>query len=226
MQRFFDITFSLMGLIIFAPIFVFILCILRLSGEGNIFYFQDRVGKNGITFKLFKFVTMLKDSPNMGTGTVTMKDDPRVLPIGKILRKTKINELLQLVNILIGDMSIIGPRPMTQQNFSAYSEQIQKKIIQVKPGLSGIGSIFFHCEEDIMSGKSATLDFYKNIIAPYKGVLEEWYISNQGLYVYFTAIFLTAWVIMNPKTSLHWRVFKNIPQPPSELKIYMNYQFQ
>lgn len=224
MQRIFDITFSIIALLMLGPLFFFIACILRFSGEGNIFFFQDRVGKDGKIFKLFKFVTMFKDSPNIGTGTVTMKNDPRVLPVGHILRKTKINELLQLINIFIGDMSVIGPRPMTKKNFDAYSKQIQKKIMLVKPGLSGIGSIFFHREEEIMSGRTATLEFYNNVIAPYKGSLEEWYVSNRSLYIYFTAIFLTVWVVLNPKTSWHWIIFKNIPKPPTKLKKIMNYK--
>ena len=85
--------------------------VLRLTGEGEVFFLQERVGKDGKPFKLYKFATMLKNSPNMGTGTVTLKHDPRVLPVGRFLRKTKINELPQLLNILIGDMSVVGPRP-------------------------------------------------------------------------------------------------------------------
>ena len=123
--------------------------ILRVSGEGEIFFLQNRVGRGGKDFKLYKFATMLKDSPKIGTGTISMKNDPRVLPVGKILRKTKINELPQLINVLVGDMSIIGPRPLTLKSFDLYSLDVQQAIKKVKPGLSGVGSIVFRKEEDI-----------------------------------------------------------------------------
>tara|TARA_Y100000816_G_C26077990_1_gene567709 strand:- start:1117 stop:1623 length:507 start_codon:yes stop_codon:yes gene_type:complete len=166
---------------------------------------------------------MLKDSPNIGTGTVTMKNDSRILPIGKYLRKTKINELPQLFNIFVGDMSVIGPRPLTLQTFSAYSIDTQEIIKKVRPGLSGVGSIIFRGEEDIMFGVSASVDFYKNIIAPYKGSLEEWFVSNKGLYIYFMAIIITIWIILIPKTRIPWKIFKNLPKPPEELRKALNY---
>ena len=122
MDRFFDILFSGVALLLLSPLTVPVVITLRLTGEGNIFFLQERIGKGGKNFKLFKFVTMLKNSPNIGTGTVTMRGDPRVLPVGTFLRKTKINELPQLLNIFFGDMSVIGPRPLTTQTFGAYSE--------------------------------------------------------------------------------------------------------
>lgn len=111
MQRVFDILFSSLTIIILLPILVPILCILRLTGEGEVFFRQTRVGKDKVSFNLLKLATMLKNSEQLGAGTVTLKDDFRVLPYGKFLRKTKLNELPQLFNILLGDMSIIGPRP-------------------------------------------------------------------------------------------------------------------
>ena len=179
MERFFDILFSSFALLMLSPLLFPIVVILRFTGEGEVFFLQDRIGKNGERFKLFKFATMLKDSPNIGTGTVTMRGDPRVLPVGRFLRKTKINEIPQLLNILLGDMSIIGPRPLTPQTFESYSEAIQLIILKVRPGLSGVGSIIFRNEEDIMDGEIASVDFYHNIIAPYKGSLEEWFVANK-----------------------------------------------
>ena len=205
-----------------SPLLVPIVIILRCSGEGEVFFLQERVGRNGEVFKLYKFVTMLKVSPNIGTGTVTMKDDPRVLPVGKFLRKTKINELPQLLNIFFGDMSVIGPRPLTVQTFGSYSDSTKDVIIQVRPGLSGVGSIIFRGEEDIMHGATASVDFYDNVIAPYKGALEEWFVSNKSLYIYFVAIFITAWVVLFPKTKVAWTVFKGLPEPPKELKLALN----
>ncbi|MDB4661729.1 sugar transferase [Gammaproteobacteria bacterium] len=223
MERFFDIFFSGLALLALSPLLILIVLILRFSGEGEIFFLQERIGKNGQVFKLFKFATMLKDSPNIGTGTVTMKGDPRVLPVGKFLRKTKINELPQLLNILFGNMSIIGPRPLTFQTFSSYSANTQEIIKKVRPGLSGIGSIIFRGEEEIMHGSSASMNFYENVIAPYKGSLEEWFVLNKGIYIYFLAIFITVCTVLFPSTKIAWRVFKNLPKPPTELKQALNY---
>ena len=182
------------------------------------FFKQKRIGRHGEFFKLFKFATMLKDSPNIGTGTVTIKEDPRVLPLGKFLRKTKINELPQLLNIFLGDMSVVGPRPLTIQTFSSYSIITQNIIKKVRPGLSGVGSIIFRGEEEILHGANASIDFYDKVIAPYKGALEEWFVLNKGLYLYFLSIFVTIWVVFFPKSKVAWIVFKDLPEPP-EIKI-------
>lgn len=222
-ERFFDLFFSGLALLVLSPLLVPIIFILRFSGEGEIFFLQERIGKGGKLFKLFKFATMLKDSPNIGTGTVTMKGDPRILPVGKFLRKTKINELPQLLNIFFGDMSVIGPRPLTPQTFDSYSVQTQSTIKKVRPGLSGVGSIIFRGEEEIMHGAAASVNFYNNIIAPYKGSLEEWFVSNKGMYIYFLAIFLTIWAVIFPSTKIAWRVFKDLPKPPEELKQALNF---
>lgn len=218
MQRFFDVLFSSLALVLLAPLLVPICILLRLTGEGEIFYLQERIGKNGKTFKLFKFATMLKDSPKLGTGTVTVKNDPRILPAGYFLRKTKINELPQLINILLGDMSLIGPRPLTIQTFGAYSVDIQIKVGKVCPGLSGVGSIVFRDEEDILAGKNSSLDFYNKTIAPYKGKLEIWFVENNNILNYFKAIALTLLVVIFPRTNFVWRIFKDLPAPPDELK--------
>lgn len=225
MIRFFDILLSLLALIILLPLLLPVMLILRLSGEGEIFFLQERVGKYREGFKLLKFATMLKDSPSIGTGTVTLKNDPRVLPIGKFLRKTKINELPQLFNIFLGHMSVIGPRPQTPRCFEAFPPKSQDIIIQVKPGLSGIGSIVFRGEENILDGHLGTLDFYDNVIGPFKGEVEAWYAGKQNLGVYFTLIFLTVWVVMFPKSNVIWRIFKDLPVPPDNLKDDLNFPY-
>ncbi len=221
--RFFDIVFSGITLVVLLPLFVPIMLLLKLSGEGEVFFLQERVGKNRKMFKLYKFATMLKDSPSIGTGTVTMKNDPRVLPVGAILRKTKINELPQLLNVILGHMSLIGPRPQTPRCFDAFPIKSQDIIVQVKPGLSGIGPIVFRGEEDILEGHSGTIDFYDNIIGPYKGDVEAWYVGKQNLIVYFSLIFLTIWVVLFPKSDLIWRLLKTLPVPPAELKNDLNF---
>ena len=213
-----------MALIFLSPLLVPIVIILKCTGEGEVFFKQKRMGRHGVLFKLFKFATMLKDSPNIGTGTVTMREDPRVLPVGKFLRKTKINELPQLINILLGEMSVIGPRPLTIQTFSSYSITTQNIIKEVRPGLSGVGSIIFRGEEEILHGANASIDFYDKVIAPYKGALEGWFVLNRGVYIYFLTIFVTIWVVFFPKSKVAWIVFRDLPEPPEELKLALNYK--
>ena len=217
MQRLLDILLSGLALLVLSPLLVPVAIALRLTGEGEVFFIQQRVGRGGRPFGLYKFATMLKDSPNIGTGTVTVKGDPRVLPLGRFLRKTKINELPQLLNIFKGDMSIIGPRPQTQRCFNAFPARSQAEIIKVRPGLSGIGSIVFRDEEELMHASAEPERFYDEVIMPYKGKLEEWYVANQGLRTYLAAIFATAWVVLFPKSDIVWKLFPGLPASPAAL---------
>ena len=214
MQRSLDILLSGLALLVLSPLLVPVAIALRLTGEGEVFFIQQRVGRGGQPFGLYKFATMLKDSPNIGTGTVTVKGDPRVLPLGRLLRKTKINELPQLLNILKGDMSIIGPRPQTRRCFDAFPARSQAEIIKVRPGLSGIGSIVFRDEEELMHASAEPERFYDEVIMPYQGALEEWYVAHRGLWTSLAAIFATAWVVLFPKSDIVWKLFPGLPSPP------------
>lgn len=220
MQRFFDILFSALALVVLSPLLIPVMVILRFTGEGEVFFRQDRVGRGGEMFGLLKFATMLKDSPNLGTGTITTKDDPRVLPFGKFLRKTKINELPQLLNILKGDMSVIGPRPQTRRCFDAFPEKFQREIVRVRPGLSGIGSVVFRNEEDMMDAARDPDAMYDELIMPYKGALEEWYVHHRTILNYFLLIFVTVWVVLVHSSGLVWRLFPDLPRPPEALRMY------
>ncbi len=221
--RFFDILFSLSALIVLLPLMIPIMIGLKLTGEHYIFYLQPRVGKHGKEFMLIKFATMLKDSPNLPGGLITQKDDPRMLPIGRFLRKTKINELPQLINVLLGQMSLVGPRPQTRSHFNLYSEEVRKIISNLKPGVTGIGSLIFRNEEAILDKVTGDRkDFHNNIIAPYKGELEKWYAQHRNIPTYFALIFLTAWSVIFPNTKLHWRFFKDLPPPPSSLSPFLS----
>ena len=222
-QRFLDIFLSAVALLLLSPVLITVAILLRFTGEGEIFFLQQRVGLGGRYFSLYKFATMLKDSPNLGTGTVTLKDDPRILPMGKFLRKTKINEVPQLLNILIGDMSVIGPRPQTRRCFNGFPRASQAEIIKVRPGLSGIGSIVFRGEEEMMHESANPEFFYDNVIMPYKGLLEEWYVQNISLKTYVKGIFVTAWVVIFPESQLAWRTFKGLPEPPEQLQALLNW---
>jgi len=217
-KRIFDIILSLIAILILFPLLLPVMVILRFTGEGYIFYTQQRIGENGEPFNLLKFATMLKDSPNMAGGDITMGRDPRVLPFGKILRKTKINEFPQLFNILKGDISLVGPRPLTPITFSYYPEHVKKSIIDLKPGLTGIGSIIFRDEESIISRSTKShVDCYREDISPYKGELEIWYKNNQSFILDMKLVFLTAWVIVFSKSRLHEKVLKGLPLMPEIL---------
>ena len=217
MQRIFDIIFSCIGLIVLSPLFILVACFLRVTGEGEVFYTQSRIGKYGKVFGLLKFATMLKNSPNIGSGEITIKDDPRVLPFGKFLRKSKINELPQLYNVLIGEMSLVGPRPMVPNTFADYSISAQEILNTVRPGLSGIGSIIFRDEEKLLYGQIDPIIFYKNFITPYKSEIEIWFVENNSIGMYFKIIFVTVWVVLFPKSTIVNRMFFNIPKLPKEL---------
>tara|TARA_B100000886_G_C20316704_1_gene446278 strand:- start:190 stop:864 length:675 start_codon:yes stop_codon:yes gene_type:complete len=221
MIRFFDIFFSLIALFILLPLFLVLILILRISGEGEIFYLQKRVGLHEKKFNLYKFVTMTKDSPLSGTGEITIKDDPRILPFGKVLRKTKINELPQLFNILVGDMSLVGPRPLALSGYENYSESQKKDLQKIKPGLSGLASLILRNEEEILSKSLSPLDFHSNILTPYKGEIEIWFNKRISLINYFKIIFLTIWIVLFFKSKILEQVFLERPEMPKELKEIM-----
>ncbi len=219
MTRFFDILFSLIAIIILLPFMIPIMIGLKLTGEHDIFYGQERIGKGGKPFKLWKFATMLRNSPNMAGGLHTSKNDPRMLPMGNFLRKTKINELPQLINILSGEMSVIGYRPLVRSQYDMYSVEVKKVLSKGKPGLSGIGSVVFRNEEQMLHKYTSLEDkdrFYSQVIMPYKGKLEVWYAKHSNVYMYFKMILLTIESVLNPQKS-SWKKLKGIPQMPKEL---------
>lgn len=211
-----DIISSGLALFILSPLLIPIIIGLKLTGEGYIFYFQKRVGYKTKHFDIYKFATMLKNSASMKGGLITTKGDPRITPMGGFLRKSKINELPQLLNIFLGHMSVVGPRPVMQKSFDQYPLEVQKVIYNVKPGLTGIGSLVFRDEEEIITkvkdeGKD-TWDFYRNKIYPHKGLLEKWYQSNQSFWVDLKIIFATAWVVLKPNSNIVYNWFKEIPK--------------
>ena len=216
MIRLLDILFSGVALVCLFPLFFPVVIILKLTGEREVLYLQERVGLNGKIFKLFKFVTMVKDSPNLGSGEVTIKNDPRVLPFGKFLRKSKINELPQLLNIFKGDMSTVGPRPMVENTFKRYGSA-GSAISKVKPGLTGIGSIVFRDEEKYLESHNDPIRFYIEEIIPYKVELELWYIKRKSIFLYFILIYLTAWSLIAPNSNLYKNLLRDLPPLPNSL---------
>jgi lipopolysaccharide/colanic/teichoic acid biosynthesis glycosyltransferase len=215
-KRFFDVIVASIVLVLLLPVFIPVMILLRLTGEGEIFYRQERMGYKNSRFQIWKFATMLKNSPNIGTGDVTLRNDPRVTWMGRFLRMSKINELPQVLNILSGDMSIVGPRPLMPAGFFRYSQELQAAVYNVKPGLTGIGSIVFRDEEKIITDSGLPPhECYEKIILPLKGALEIWYQKNISFFTDIKIIFLTAWAILFPTTELHYKWLKELPAKPT-----------
>ena len=196
-----------------------IIILLKLTGEHDIFYIQKRIGVGEKEFGLYKFATMLRNSSKMSGGLFTSENDSRILPLGKFLRKTKINEIPQILNIFLGQMSLVGSRPQVPSHFDYYSDEVKSKIKNLRPGLTGVGSIIFRNEEDVLSKLGEDKDnYYKSIIVPYKGELEVWYSNNKTILLYFKIIIATFLVVLFPKSTYFKKILANIPSPPPELK--------
>jgi lipopolysaccharide/colanic/teichoic acid biosynthesis glycosyltransferase len=208
-----DIILSIVLLIMLSPILIPIIIAQKLSGEGEVFYKQERMGFKNSRFQIWKFATMLKNSPNMGNGDITLRNDSRVTPVGKYLRMTKINELPQIINLLEGNMTLVGPRPLMPAGFSRYEQRFQDQVYNMVPGITGIGSIVFRDEEKIMTDSEMTPhECYAKVILPYKGELELWYQKNASLYTDFMLVLLTACSILFPKADLASKLFPNLPK--------------
>ena len=217
-KRITDLLIALAALLILLPVLIPVMIILLFTGEHEVFYRQKRVGYKNRRFQIWKFATMLKNSPIMGTGSLTLRKDPRVLPFGNFLRQTKINELPQIINVLIGNMSIVGARPQMEVDFYKFSEEVQSKIYNSKPGITGIGSIVFRDEEELLTKVGGDPhEFYKEHLAPYKGELEVWYLKHISLITDIKIIFLTAWVIISRKSELTFKLFDDLPEKPGNL---------
>ncbi len=210
LKRVFDICLAGIALILLSPLIIPSIIILAFTGEREVFYFQQRVGFKNKLFNIWKFATMLKNSPNIGTGEITLRNDPRVTSFGKFLRITKINELPQIFNVLRGEMSIVGPRPLMPVSVALYPNDIKEKIYNAKPGITGIGSLIFRDEEKIVSDAADPKAMYARIY-PYKGELEMWYQQKASLYTDFMIVFLTAWTIVFSKSILVNKIFKDLP---------------
>lgn len=217
-KRAIDFLVSLVALLILAVPGLIIIVALRLTGEGEVFYRQKRVGHRNKNFGIWKFATMLKDSPNLGTGSLTVRGDPRVTSVGRVLRATKVNELPQLINVLTGEMSFVGPRPQMQVDFDIYPAKVRDTIYSVPPGVTGIGSIVFRDEELLLSQPGVDpREFYEKKIAPYKGALEMWYLEHRSLLTDLRIMFLTVWVVFFPQSTIVFRTFRDLPPKPEWL---------
>ncbi len=202
MKRFLDIICAAFGLIVLLPLLCPLAILLRMTGEGKVFYRQERMGFGSKSFFILKFATMLENSPSLGSGDITLKNDPRVLPVGRVLRKTKINELPQLWNVLIGEMSLVGPRPVTLNQFGLYSADAAAVIAKVKPGITGVSALVFRAEERLLAGRANPREFHSQALLPRKAKLESWYSENRTFLIDVTVLLLTACVVLKPSSRI------------------------
>jgi lipopolysaccharide/colanic/teichoic acid biosynthesis glycosyltransferase len=221
LKRIADVLFSLLILLILSPFLIIIIITLLSTGEHEVFYLQDRVGYHNKRFRIIKFATMLKNSPNIGTGSLTVRRDPRVLPFGHFLRITKLNELPQLINVLLGHMSFIGPRPLMPVDFDCYNTYYRQRIYLSRPGITGVGSVIFRDEQKLISETNkAPREFYREDILPAKGALEIWYQENKGFITDIKILFITVWVLIFPNSKMPYRLFDALPTVHD--KVYKN----
>ncbi len=212
-KRIFDFIISLILIIILMPILLFIILALIIFSKQDVFYLQTRLGLNNKYFKIFKFSSMVKDSLSLPGGAITLRNDSRVTKIGKYLRITKLNELPQLFNVLFGNMSFVGPRPIMDDGFSLYSKNAQSILYKSKPGITGVSSVVFRDEELYVTNSGMEpFIFYKDYIFPYKSKLEIWYFKNKSFYVDIMLIILTAIKIVFPSSRIEFKVFKTLPK--------------
>ncbi len=215
MKRALDILVSMVLLGLSLPLTIPICIILKFTGEKRIFFRQERIGLGGKPFQLLKFTTMMDSVANRPDGGLVLDTDPEVFWFGRILRKTKLNEVPQLLNVLRGDMSLVGPRPLTMKSFWRYKPEVQEAISRVRPGLTGIGSIVFRDEAGLIARSNLDRNrCYEEIILPYKGALEQWYTKNASLLTDLQLLAITACVVLFPNVRLHERVFPSLPKPP------------
>lgn len=192
-KRFFDIFFSLIVLIIMLPFFIFISIFIKLGSDGPVFYMQQRVGKNNRDFKLWKFRSMRTGSDKKGL--ITIGDDNRVTSTGRFLRKYKLDELPQLINIIGGDMSIVGPRPEVRKYVDLYNQE-QLRVLSVKPGLTDYASLEYFNESEILGQYEDADKAYIEIIMPAKLKLNLDYIDNKKFGKDIGIILKTIWRIL------------------------------
>lgn len=200
LKRVADMVVSAVAIIIVSPVLLVTAGVLKATGEHLVIYRQRRVGRDYKLFNIYKFVTMLADSPKYGT--ITAKNDPRVLPVGRVLRKAKINEIPQLFNILFGQMSFVGPRPLVESEVAMYPPRLRSVIYADNtPGLTGVGSLFFRDEDEIIAATGKPVEqAYREDIIPIKGELEAWYRDHKSFAIDLRITLLTVWAVISPRS--------------------------
>lgn len=221
-KRLCDIIFSILGILFTGPFILLSILLLYLTGEKKPLFIQLRVGKDRQLFRFYKLRTM-RDNGSTTTGPITFYNDDRITIFGRFLRWSKIDEFPQFFNVLNGDLSFVGPRPLMPETFYKYNKSIQKKIARVPPGITGAGSVVFRNEAMILktAGKNKQEEFYLNAILPYKGQLEQWYVENRSFVLDFKLLFFSALVVIYSRLKGLNNYFNGLPQS-KELAPYFN----
>jgi lipopolysaccharide/colanic/teichoic acid biosynthesis glycosyltransferase len=193
MKRVFDFIFSLAALILLLPVFIFVSIMVASDSKGGVFYLQERVGKDGKLFKLFKFRTMYVNSDRTTLITIGNRD-PRITPVGFFLRKYKIDEFPQLINVIKGEMSLVGPRPEVKKFVDLYT-RTQLQVLSVRPGISDFASIKFRNENALLEGRENPVEFYIKEIMPAKLELNLQYVQRRTFWMDLKVIALTIFSI-------------------------------
>jgi lipopolysaccharide/colanic/teichoic acid biosynthesis glycosyltransferase len=196
MKRLFDIFFALFGLLVFAPLMLAVAVIIKLTSRGLVLYAQVRSGLHRKAFYVYKFRTMVDKAETMGT-TVTTGIDPRITPIGRILRKTKLDELPQLFNVLKGDMSFVGPRPDVPEITDKYTPEMTR-VFDVRPGITSIATLHFRHEEDILAKVDNPDQFYDDVVVPLKVALAMEHARRNSFWFDLGVLLKTVWVLLPP----------------------------
>ena len=193
------------------PLFLLISVFILVTGEGKVFFLQERVGKNGKNFKIIKFATMKENSFFLQGGGFTNRNDFRMMPFGNILRKYKINEIPQLFNVIFGHMSLVGYRPLTIESHEKMLN-LGFNLHQVdKPGMTSVASLFFRDEEEFLLDIKDKHDYYYEIILPAKGSLDHWWYENKSLRNYFVIIILTITSVLFRSNKMTEVLLNNLP---------------
>ena len=189
-KRIFDLTFTLLGLLVLSPIFLIIAVLIKRDSKGPVLFKQERVGLYSKPFKVLKFRTMVVDAENKGA-KITTGGDPRITPLGQWLRKYKLDELTQLINVLKGEMSLVGPRPEVPEYVEFYTDKQKQTVLSVPPGITDIASIEFRNENELLAGSKDPVKEYKEKVLPIKLSYCEQYVQERSLWLDFTLILKT-----------------------------------
>lgn len=193
MKRFFDFLVSLWGLLFLLPLMAIVGILIKITSQGPVLFFQKRVGLREKIFNVYKFRTMVDKAHTMGT-TVTTGTDPRITRIGRFLRKTKLDELPQLFNVLIGDMSFVGPRPDVPEITDKYTSEM-KKIFQIRPGITSLATLHFRGEEDVLAKVPDPDHFYEEVVVPLKVELAMEHVRKKSFWFDLNILIQTIWVL-------------------------------
>lgn len=209
-KRALDFTTAVVGLAVCAPLFVLIALLIKLDSPGSVFFAHERVGRYGRKFKVLKFRTMVQDAPKLG-GAITAGHDPRITRVGRILRKTKLDELPQLWNVLKGEMSLVGPRPEVEKYVQLWDPQLREIVLSVRPGITGLTQVRYRHEESLLAQQADPETYYREVLLPLKLQSDAEYVQRHSLWFDLWLLWRTVVALFEPEA----RHVQPSPQPNS-----------